>query len=407
MAYHDDYQYLKDKIDLNRDQIALEDAGLLIRNFSFESKHYNILPGESSYHDQGITFSRTPDFQHAISPEINELLNLADSQVNENRFFRYSLFMPYGKSVAGDVIVMLHGLNEKNWIKYYPWAKNLVEKTGKAVLLFPIAFHMNRAPAEWSNMRMMNDLKYIRQSLFPAIAGSSFANVAMSTRLHILPLRFFWSGLETYYDAIRLITQIREGKHPAIHPGAGVNIFAYSIGTFLSEVLLMSNTDGFFDRSKLFMFCGGPVFNRMSPVRKTIIDSEANIALYAFFLEHLDNYLKNDARLAHYFSPRHPEGMVFKSMIDYTKMLEFREEKIAAISSRLMAVALKKDRVVPSYEVLNTLTGAGGDIPTPVKVVDFDFPYTHENPFPLNPKYHDEVDAEYERIFSLAADFLA
>jgi len=144
----------------------------------------------------------------------------------------------------------------------------------------------------------------------------------------------------------------------------------------------------------------------MSPVQKTILDSEANIALYSFFIEHLDSYLKTDARLAHYFSPLHSEGMVFKSMTDYNKMIGFREEKIRKISHRIMAVVLKQDKVVPYYEVLNTLQGAARDIPVPVKILDFPFSYTHENPFPLRDKYQQEVDRKFEEVFGMAAEFL-
>ncbi len=407
MGYYENYLYLRDNIDLAADRISLYDGKLQVVNLPFESEHFNILPGEDKYEDQDRIFPRTPDFQHAISPRINELLNLADSKVEENRFFRYSVFMPGGTQKAGSVILLFHGLNEKNWVKYLPWAQALAEKTGKAVLLFPIAFHMNRAPADWSDVRMMNGLKYIREGLFEAIVGSSFANVAISTRLHILPQRFFWSGLETFYDVIQLIGQIRNNEHPYILPTAPVDFFAYSIGSFLSEVLMMSDPGGILTDSRLFMFCGGPVFNRMSPVRKTIIDSEANIALYSFFLEHLENYLKRDERLAHYFGESHPEGLVFRSMIDYNKMMDFREEKLREISDKVMAVALKQDSVVPSYEVVNTLKGRERDIPIPVEVLDFPYRYSHENPFPVSEKHAGAVNREFDRIFRTAADFLS
>lgn len=407
MGYFESYRYLKDYVDLDVDQISLYNGRLNVHNLPFESKNYNILPGEDSYSDQGKNFPKTPDYRHSISPEINELLNLADSKVNENRSFRYSVFMPAGIKKSTGVILLFHGLNEKNWIKYLPWAEALVRKTGKAVILFPLAFHMNRAPNDWSDFRMMNNMRYIREGLFPAIVGSSFANVAISTRLHILPQRFFWSGLQTFYDVIQLIHQIRQNNHPLFADHAAIDFFAYSIGSFLSEVLMMSNPDGILNNSQLFIFCGGPVFNRMSPVRKTIIDSEANIALYSFFLEHLEVYLKSDKRLAHYFSESHPEGMVFRSMVDYNKLIDFREDKINEISSRLMVQVLKNDAVVPFYEVLNTLTGLQRNIPVQIHVHDLLYPYSHENPFPLIEKHKTSVDQEFDRIFQMAADFLS
>jgi hypothetical protein len=301
----------------------------------------------------------------------------------------------------------MHGLNEKNWVRYLAWAKRLMELTGSTIILFPIAFHMNRAPADWSDFRMMNDLKFIREGLFPAIEGSSFANVAISTRLHILPQRFFWSGLQTFYDILQFFKLVRSGKHPFIDADAEIDFFAYSIGAFLTQVLRLANPGDLLSQSKIFLFCGGPVFNRMSPVQKSILDSEANIALYSFFIEHLKNYIKTDKRLAHYFSKIHSEGLVFMAMLDYNKMMEFREEKLRSISNYVMAIALKKDKVVPSYEVLNTLKGADRDIPIDVKVMDFPFQYTHENPFPLDIKIEKAVNESFNEIFSIAANFLS
>jgi hypothetical protein len=144
----------------------------------------------------------------------------------------------------------------------------------------------------------------------------------------------------------------------------------------------------------------------MSPVRKTIIDSEANIALYSFFLEHLESYMKIDKRLAHYFSPAHPEGLVFRSMLDYHKLRGLREEKLRGIADRVGAIALKKDNVVSSYEVQNTLKGADRDIPINVRVMDPPYHYSHENPFPLNKNIAGQVDEAFDEIFGIAGNFL-
>jgi len=407
MQYHESYKFLKDHFDQAKQVIELGNESFQIHNIDFESANYSILPGEDKYEDMGIGFPSTPDYQNAISPEINEILNLADSKVHENKFFRYSVFKPKTSQRANGIILLFHGLNEKNWDKYLPWAKKLMEETGRAVVLFPIAFHMNRSPSDWSDFRMMNDLRFVREGIFPAIVGSSFANVAISTRLHILPQRFFWSGVQTFLDVLQLMKQIRSDLHPLVDPGAKVDFFAYSIGAFLTQILLMDNTAGYFSNSKLFMFCGGAVFNRMTPVRKSILDSEANIALYSFFLEHLDSYLKTDGRLAHYFSEKHSEGMVFRSMLDYNKMMAFRERKFSEIHNRIAAVTLKNDHVVPSYEVLNTLKGADREIPVDVTILDPSFGYSHENPFPLNDKNIEGVNQSFNEIFDIAAAFLS
>jgi len=406
MNYIETHNSLKEYFERGEEVSIAGNPNFTLYHLPFESENYRILPGEETYVDQGKKFPRTPDYQNAISPEINELLNLDDSKVSENKRFTYAIFKPENTRNSKDVIFLLHGLNEKTWFKYLPWAKKLMEHTGKTIVLFPTAFHMNRAPSAWSDFRLMNDLRQIREGLFPAISASSFANIAISNRLHILPQRFLWSGLQTFYDIIQLIKQVKAGKHPLIDSNAGFDFFAYSIGAFLTEVLMLSNPEGLLSQSKLFMFCGGAVFNRMSPVQKSILDSEANIALYSFFLEHLDTYMKKDARLAHYFSESHTEGSVFRSMLEYHKLREFREEKLRNLSDRIAAIALKQDKVVSSYEVQGTLEGADRDIPIDVRVVDPKYKYSHENPFPLKVQDQKEIGVAFDEIFGVAGDFL-
>jgi hypothetical protein len=73
----------------------------------------------------------------------------------------------------------------------------------------------------------------------------------------------------------------------------------------------------------------------------------------------------------------------------------------------MMALALAQDQVVPPYEVVNTLRGAGRDIPVRVEVLDFPFDYQHENPFPAQEQQRGEVDAAFRRVFDAVATFFA
>ena len=42
-----------------------------------------------------------------------------------------------------------------------------------------------------------------------------------------------------------------------------------------------------------------------------------------------------------------------------------------------------------------------------IDLLDFDFDYTHENPFPVNGRIdRKKVDASFEQVFSKAAEFL-
>jgi hypothetical protein len=299
----------------------------------------------------------------------------------------------------------MHGLNERYWHKYLPWAWRLMQATGSAVVLFPLAFHMNRAPEEWSRPASMRRVTDRRHARHPLITGSSFANAALSERLQAIPQRMFWSGMQSYDDVLAILRDIRRGAHPDIRPDAQVDFFAYSIGSFLAQILVMADEDDLFRRSRLFIFCGGPTFDRMYPVSKYIMDSEALITLYAYYVEHLDNEFRADARLAHYFQ-EHGSGRYFRAMLSYRSFKEQRERRLRELAPRIAAVALRKDAVVQPAEVLNTLNGDFRDIPIPVHILDAPYEYSHVTVFPLRPGITGEVDAMFDRVFSLATEHL-
>lgn len=77
----------------------------------------------------------------------------ADSTIGENQQFKYVIFAPAGADRFDRAIILLHGLNERSWNKYLTWAEDLVMTCGVPVVLFPIAFHMNRTPAAWVTPR--------------------------------------------------------------------------------------------------------------------------------------------------------------------------------------------------------------------------------------------------------------
>ena len=398
MQYIDIYKLLKNSINYSDDHITVPDI-IEVRNFTFTSNNGYILPdGSSDISLNGYDLKCETGIVH-------EMLGIHDFDVKDNISFRYHVFSPVGAQKTSKIMLMFHGFNEKHWHKYLPWAKYIVETTGKTVVLFPIAFHMNRAPQEWSDIRLMYEVSNRRRELFPDILHSTLSNAAISTRMHTKPQRFVWSGLQTYYDVIQFIDEYKSGRHPFIAPDAEVDLFAYSIGAFLAEILIMTNHNNYFDTSKLVMFCGGTVFNRLSPVSKFILDSQANVTLYSYIIEHMDSHLKKDEKLRYYLCER-PEGISFRSMLNYNVMSDLREERLRAIGDRLLAVALKQDTVVPPYEVANTLQGKYRDIPVRVDVHDLPYPYKHEDPFPALEKISDKTDAGFRHVFDPIGKFL-
>lgn len=405
MEYIDLYNHLKNLESYDKAEVEIDDKTVL-RNFNFESKYRFILPGGAGNLDEYECSLETEHDTDSEPDVIQDMLNKRDAEILENIKFKYHMVMPKNQAKAKGIVLMFHGFNEKYWSKYLPWAHYIVEKTNKAVIMFPIAFHMNRAPAIWSDTREMYSICQQRKKRHPDIIGSSLSNVAISTRLHNKPQRFIWSGLQTYYDVIDLVTSIKNDKHSAIDKNASIDIFSYSIGSFLSEILMMTNKDAFFSNSKFVSFCGGAVFNRLSPVSKFILDSEANVSLYSYIVEHLDSHMKRDEVLRHYLSEIHPEGVNFRSMLNYKTLTRYREQKFQEMSEQIYAIVLNQDSVVPAYEVINTLQGVNRDIPIRVDALDYPYKYKHEDPFPAMDSIKNDVTLQFRKTFDLVCDFL-
>jgi hypothetical protein len=409
MTYSDNFRHLGKIFNIKDPVISIPESGIDIHNIKFSSNSWRLLPGAKEYSciKHNINFiENTPCSNPVLFRQYPDVLKHDDIDIAENRDFAYSLFKKSDNKKADGVILLLHGLNEKHWDKYLPWAEKLVELTGKAVLLFPIAFHMNRSPAIWSSSHLMNSVAKLRKESSPVITNCTFANAAISARIEMIPQRFFWSGLQTFYDIVTLISEIKKGTHPYINANSKIDLFSYSVGSFLSEILIMTNPREYFTNSRLFMFCGGCTLDRMSPNSRFILDSDATIAIYSFYTERLESAIKMDKRIAHYFN-EHVSGNFLKSMLSYKKCKELREKRLTELSRQIYAIALKKDDVISPAEVINTLQGDFRDIPIKVDMMDFKYPYSHIKPFPEDKIYSSEVDEEFNRVFNNASAFLS
>ena len=92
-------------------------------------------------------------------------------------------------------------------------------------------------------------------------------------------------------------------------------------------------------------------------------------------------------------------------MLDYQKMRDFREQLLKQYQTQIYAITLKKDQVIPSFEVINTLKGAYRDIEIKIDELDFDRDYTHENPFPEGSKMAEQITKDFELVFKNVCDF--
>lgn len=337
------------------------------------------------------------------APQV-EFSNKKDTLIAENRDFSYPVFSPLN-TTSDKVILLLHGLNERSWVKYLVWALYLAQNTDSWVILFPISFHINRSPSSWKDPRVMIPFMKDRNSSIGDIDKSSFANIALSNRLTEDPMRFFKSGYQTSTDIVKLLSAVRNGEHEIIPRTNRFNIFAYSIGAFLAEIVLMGNPENLFSESKLFIFCGGSVFSNMKGSSKLIMDRLAFDSVYNFYLNDFEKTLTGKSPLVE-FLRSNQIGMSFRSMIDLGRLKIFRENILKNLKDQIHSLSLLKDSVIPSKGVISTL-GKISRKPI-VDVWDFPFDYTHENPFPvLDFPLSKKVDYWFEKVFSEATMFLA
>jgi pimeloyl-ACP methyl ester carboxylesterase len=382
MDYTDSYKALNNILKTELQKISLPDLQINIDQFKFSSDALS----------SDIRLPNEPRFSSPVE-------QIEEDQVSENLNFDYPVIHPMGNQNSDQAIILLHGLNERNWNKYLPWAYRLATRLQRPVVLFPISFHMNRSPSDWSNPRLMSALLDKTRLQNHRNHSATFANLALSLRLTNKPERFFTSGSQSLKDILKLAELIRSGNHPLFSKGCNIDFFAYSIGAFLSQIMMLTYGDSALKDSRLFLFCGGAPFNRMNGISKLIMDEEAFTRLRFFYLQELKKDIKQQGPLTDMICNQ-PSGRAFRAMISSENFSGWRIDKFKKMASRISAVGLKKDSVIPARGMMELL---GQSHP---EVLDFPFTYTHENPFPLN-ENKNLVNTGFDHIFDKATDFLA
>jgi hypothetical protein len=326
------------------------------------------------------------------------------SKVPENFEFIYPVVVPDSSFCYDRAILLFHGLNEKNWDKYFVWASYIAKKTNRPVILFPLAYHMNRVPKSWSDPRKMSEIVGARKKVSDT-NNATFANAALSTRLQFHPELFIYSGLQSCCDVIQLIKNIRNGSIKLFTRDVHLDIFAYSIGAFFSQILMLSNPGNLFNDSKLFMFCGGPTFDRMKGNSKYIMDSVA----FKSLLELKHRQKLKQIRKKVFATENETLTAIWPGlelMMYSGRGRRKRESLFETLKERIYAVALEKDTIMPFDYIVKTLRGKRGKLDVPVEVIDFPFEYSHEQPFPIgDDKIQPLVDRSFSVAFDKAVDF--
>lgn len=364
--------------------IDLHNDGTTIENFEFHSDFME------DYHSNEVVSGNL--FYH----------ELAQKRIRENEDFTYPVVVPQNNQKFSKGILFFHGLNERSWDKYFVWAKYLAEKTNCPVIMFPIAYHINRCPKRWSDPRSMSEVAESRRK---DVKSTTFVNAALSTRLEKHPEKFFISGLQSYYDVEKLATGIKNGEHPLFEKDTHLDIFSYSIGAFLSEIIILNNPRGMFSDSRLFMFCGGTTFDSMNGISKYIMDEKAFESLQAIRDKKVQRSMLKSLLSAKLSNLKHTWNG-FSLMISAEKRQSRREKLLRKSGHKIFAVALEKDKVIPAEKVVETLKGKKGDLPVRVEIIDFPYPYTHEQPFPItNDQQQPLVNRCFTVVFDKAVEF--
>ncbi len=337
---------------------------------------------------------------------IPESLGTKDNDIDENRNFEYKVILPKEPSSEkyASAIILFHGLNERSWDKYIPWANYLCENAQVPIVLFPISLHINRSPLSWSNPRVMQRLVTLekeneeREGKSGSNQNLTFVNYALSTRIKADPLRFYLAGRETVLNVCQLMEEITSGKSPVFKKDCTINIFSYSIGSLLSQVLLMSNPNGYFSKSKLFMFCGGALFGEMNGNSRMIMDKVS--------FNMLNKYYRNQF-IHDYISSKVEVDAIDKAFLAHIDKDLSKNERYSfykKAQNRIRAISLKNDIVIPTSGIRNAF---GSIWKKCLKEFDFPFKYSHETPFPSIEKGGSmELDYWFEKVFSDAALFL-
>lgn len=370
------FSYLKKVLALGK-SVALEQSNIDVFFHRFKQDHLSTLI------EKVQSQFKVPLFSTA-----------SDNNILENIEFDYPIFVPRGMKESSQCILLLHGLNERTWDKYGCWAEELAEKLQRPVLLFPIAFHMSRSPKEWSNPHASMQWVRHRKQNHDAVSNSTYLNIALSKRLTSDPMRFYISGAETVINLLQWMRQIQEGELSFINKNTQIDVFAYSIGGMIAQVLFQSQLSPIINKAKLFLFCSGGVFQKMNGNSRYIMDDITFNALQEFYI--------------HDFSHRHYEGIdplayQFQSLVASENHQKERETFYRENQERIKVVSLKKDSVIPTASIQGAL---GEEISKQLlQEIDFPFEYSHETPFPVG-KVDDEIlNQAFHQVFDSVIAF--
>ena len=347
--------------------LTFVDEGADLYNLSFTSANAHHLVGCSHYRCKAHEL----DFEG--EPVDGEM---GDGLIEENIRFRYPLVR---EAASGQtqyrhdrVIILLHGLNERSFSKYLPWAYQLWAGTRAPVLLFPLTFHVNRVLPAWA--KTQREI-YDRRSQLVGNEGAHRFNAVISDRLSARPERFFWGAVQSYLDLLDLARIIRSDRHPHFTRDARIDLFGFSAGGYLSLILMLEDPEDLFTDSRGIVFASGVPTRDLNLLSPFILDLAAEVAMMRLYVKNLEGL--SSVRMRHWFEA-HGEGRWIRALSGLRADRTRLEARLKEVGSRLLGIINVNDDVMPAGSMLNTLQGLNRD--TGVGIAEFEMG-VHESPF--------------------------
>jgi len=289
-----------------------------------------------------------------------QLLRPDDQGEDENVAFALPLVLPRRSGPFERAIVILHGLNESEYRKFFPWACTLAS-AGFPVVLFPITFLVNRRPRRWMANAVTQRCLQERQAL-PGNTVATRYNTILSERLDRHPERLLLAGRQSHADLIDLVAHVRHGTFTVedghegrllpgrlFTEGTRVDWLAYSIGGYLTLGLLLGAGDTpDLSESRAVLFATGAPFSHPDPALN------AN-TLSPFILDGVAT-----ERVRQFYGAGATEGLQSNSQERWYRAI-FRADHavldpaLQRIRSRLFTIGNTVDTVVPPAGMAETL----------------------------------------------------
>jgi pimeloyl-ACP methyl ester carboxylesterase len=305
------------------------------------------------------------------------LLRQEDRSEVDNVSFVCPLVLPRRPGPFRQIIIILHGLNESEYRKYFPWACTLAS-ADIPVLLFPLAFLVNRRPRRWRDDAAAQDRLRSRQTLSGNEVATRY-NVVLSERLQEHPERLFLGGQQSYFDLLDVIERLRQGVFTIDNRDAEmlipqrpfaeatqVDLLGFSIGGYLTLGLLLEE-----QQNTVLLDSRGIIFAAAAPW--THADATVNANPFSPFI--LDRLATK--RLQAFYRSVEADALLDNAQGRWCRAM-FRAERdvleapLARIRGRLLTIGNTADTVIPTAGMVATF----GDLDCLLHLGAHEYPFS-------------------------------